>query len=75
MTSGRRDTFLDNCRHPRAILNRLYDVMNRALVYGHAIAIGHPHPETAEALHMFWSEIQDTPVRIVPVSRLLSDSA
>jgi len=75
MTSGRRDAFLDNRRHPQAILNRLYDVMNQALIHGHAIAIGHPYPETAAALRMFWSEIQDTSVRIVPVSRLLTESA
>ena len=74
MTSGRRDTFLDTRRQIRVILNRLYDVMNRALVHGHAIAIGHPYPETAAALRMFCSEIQDTPVSVVPVSRLLSGS-
>lgn len=74
MTSGRRDTFLDNDRCPQAILNNLYDAMNRALVYGHAIAIGHPYPETAAALRLFWSEIQDTPIRLTPVSRLLSES-
>ena len=72
MTSGRRDAFLDNHRHPQAILNRLYDVMNQALIHGHAIAIGHPYPETAAALRVFWSEIQGTPVRMVPVSRLLT---
>jgi uncharacterized protein len=71
MTSGRRDAFLDNHRHPRAILSRLYDVMNLALIHGQAIAIGHPHPETAEALRVFISEIDGTPIRVVPVSRLL----
>jgi polysaccharide deacetylase 2 family uncharacterized protein YibQ len=75
MPRGRRDTFLDNHRQPQAILNRLYDVMNQALVHGHAIAIGHPYPETAAALRVFWSEIQGTPVRMVPVSRLLTDGA
>lgn len=75
MTSGRRDAFLDNRRHPQAILNRLYDVMNQALIHGHAIAIGHPYPETAAALRVFLSEIQDTSVRIVPVSRLLTETA
>lgn len=71
MTRGRRDIFLDTDRRPLAILNRLYDVMNRALIHGQAIAIGHPYPETAAALQTFWSEIQDTPVRMVPVSQLL----
>jgi len=73
MPRGRRDTFLDNHRHPQAILNRLYGVMNQALAHGHAIAIGHPYPETAAALRVFWSEIQGTPVRLVPVSRLLTE--
>jgi len=45
------------------------------LVHGHAIAIGHPYPETAAALRVFWSEIQDTPVHVVPVSRLLTKEA
>jgi len=75
MTSGRRDTFLDNDRCPQTILNHLYNAMNRALVYGHAIAIGHPYPETAAALRLFWSEVQDTPLCLTPVSRLLSKSA
>jgi uncharacterized protein len=74
MTSGRRDTFLDNHRRFQAILNRLYDVMNQALVHGHAIAIGHPYPETAAALRVFWSEIQGTPIQMVPVSRLLTET-
>ena len=74
MTSGRRDTFLDVHRHPQAILNCLYDAMNRALIYGNAIAIGHPYPETAAALRIFCSEIQNTPVRMVPVSQILTES-
>jgi polysaccharide deacetylase 2 family uncharacterized protein YibQ len=75
MTSGRRDAFLDNDRRPQAILNRLYDVMNHALIHGQAIAIGHPYPETAAALGTFCSEIQDTTVRLVAVSRLLLEGA
>jgi polysaccharide deacetylase 2 family uncharacterized protein YibQ len=71
MTSGRRDTFLDTNRHPRAILNRLYDVMNLALIHGQAIAIGHPYPETVDALRVFVSETDGTPIRVVPVSSLL----
>lgn len=73
MTSGRRDIFLDNDRRPQAILDRLYGVLHRALTHGHAIAIGHPYPQTAAALRTFCSEIEDTPVRMVPVSRLLTE--
>jgi polysaccharide deacetylase 2 family uncharacterized protein YibQ len=71
MTSGCNDAFLDSDRRPEAILNRLYAVMNHALIHGRAIAIGHPYPQTAAALGVFCSEIQDTPVRLVPVSQLL----
>ena len=72
MTSGRRDAFLDNQRHPRDIVNRLYDVMNLAFTHGQAIAIGHPYPETANALQVFISEIEGAPIRVVPVSHLLT---
>ena len=72
MTSGRRNVFLDTDRRPQAILNALYGVMHHALMRGEAIAIGHPYPETAAALALFHSEIQGTPIRIVPVSHLLA---
>lgn len=72
LTSGRRNVFLDTDRRPQAILNTLYAAMGHALRHGQAIAIGHPYPETAAALALFCSEIQDTPIRIVPVSRLLA---
>lgn len=72
MSSGRRDAFLDTHRQTQSILNRLYGVMNRALVQGRAIAIGHPYPETAEALRIFFSETHDTVIQTVPVSQLLS---
>lgn len=72
MHSGRRDAFLDIDRRPQAILHCLYAVLNQALMHGQAIAIGHPYPETAAALALFSSEIQDTPVRMVPVSHLLA---
>jgi polysaccharide deacetylase 2 family uncharacterized protein YibQ len=75
MASGRNDAFLDRDRHPQAILHRLYAVMNHALIHGQAIAIGHPYPETAAALGVFCSEIQDTPVRMVPVSHLLASAS
>ena len=75
MTSGRNDSFLDSDRRPQAILHRLYAVMNHAFIHGQAIAIGHPYPETAVALGIFYSEIRDTPVRMVPVSRLLTDAS
>ena len=72
MSSGRRDAFLDTRRQTQSILDRLYGVMGHALSHGHAIAIGHPYPETAEALRVFFSETHGTSIRMVPVSQLLS---
>ncbi len=75
MTTGRRDAFLDNTRHPADIIQRLYRLVNHALVTGTAIGIGHPFPTTAMAIRQFCSEIQGTGVNIVPVSEVLEPTA
>nr|MBL0716302.1 divergent polysaccharide deacetylase family protein [Desulfobacterales bacterium] len=75
MNTGRRDTFLDNTRHPNTIIDQLYQLIDRALSTGSAIGIGDPYPETALALHQFCSEIQGTGVEIVPVSAVLDHTS
>ena len=75
MTTGRRNAFLDNTRHPADILQRLYHLVDHALFTGAAIGIGHPFPETAMAIRQFCSEIQGTGVHIVPVSEVLEHTA
>lgn len=72
MATGRRNAFLDNTRHPANIIQRLYHLVDHALLTGAAIGIGHPFPETAIAIRQFCSEIQGTGVHIVPVSEVLA---
>jgi len=45
-----RDVFLDNVQRPKAILKQLRLAIRIAKKRGYAIAIGHPHPATFEAL-------------------------
>ncbi len=49
----RRYVFLDNTRDARAILRQLKTTEALALKTGQALAIGHPYPETLEALRAF----------------------
>lgn len=49
----RRYVFLDNVRDVRAILRQLRTTESLALKTGQALAIGHPYPETLEALRAF----------------------
>ncbi|MGD8242771.1 MAG: divergent polysaccharide deacetylase family protein, partial [Desulfobacterales bacterium] len=72
MATGRRNAFLDNTRHPANIIQRLYHLVDHALLTGAAIGIGHPFPETAIGIRQFCSEIQGTGVHIVPVSEVLA---
>ena len=45
-----RDIFLDNDRALASIRRQLARTVARARGHGHAIAIGHPYPETLDAL-------------------------
>ncbi len=71
MSAGRRDAFLDTIRHADAIILRLYQLVNCALVTGTAIGIGHPFPETAAAIHQFSAEIEGTGVEIASISSVV----
>jgi len=51
----RRYVFLDNTRDVRTILRQLKTTETLALKTGQALAIGHPYPETLEALRAFAS--------------------
>ena len=60
----RRYVFLDNSRDTRAILRQLKTTEALALKTGQALAIGHPYPETLEALRAFAAS-RDTRVAMV----------
>jgi polysaccharide deacetylase 2 family uncharacterized protein YibQ len=64
----RRDVFLDNDRNVRAILAQLDKAERAAAKNGQAVAIGHPYPETLEALTR-WSR-RPGRVQVVPLTAL-----
>jgi len=68
----KRDVFLDNQRTQPAIRKQLKTAIALAERQGYAIAIGHPYPETVAVLQDADSLLANTPVRVVPVSTLLS---
>ncbi len=67
-----RNVFLDNVRHKEAIIYQLKKAENLALRYGHAVAIGHPYPETLQALKT-WSENRSPKVHFARIDDLLLD--
>ncbi|MBI9078195.1 MAG: divergent polysaccharide deacetylase family protein [Pseudodesulfovibrio sp.] len=64
-----RDTFLDNVKDVSAIVHQLKKTERVAIRQGHAIAIGHPYPETLAALKQ-WSNNRDKTIIILPISKL-----
>jgi len=67
-----RDTFLDNVKDVNAIVHQLKKSERVALSKGHAIAIGHPYPETLAALKQ-WAQNRDDAIKILPISLLSSE--
>jgi hypothetical protein len=65
----RRSIFLDNVRETDLILDQLEKAERIARISGQAIAIGHPYPETLEALKV-WRLSRSGDVQVVSVSEL-----
>jgi hypothetical protein len=70
--SAERDVFLDNERAPAAIRAQLAEVERIARRTGRCIAIGHPYPETLDALSAWLAEIDAKGLMLVPVSALVA---
>ncbi|MCF8468777.1 MAG: divergent polysaccharide deacetylase family protein [Sneathiella sp.] len=68
MPSAKRDVFIDNVIAEQAILLQLQKVERIAEHNGVAIAIGHPHPATIEALKKWLPEMKKRGFLFVPVS-------
>jgi polysaccharide deacetylase 2 family uncharacterized protein YibQ len=71
MATACRNIFLDNQPEVSYIDRQLKRLKDHASRYGHAIGIGHPHPETADVIGHFAEEMGEAPVRFVHVSQLL----
>lgn len=67
----RRHIFLDNIPNVQAILFQLRKAEQLAHNQGQVIAIGHPYPETIEALKL-WERERDQRIHVVSLGSLLS---
>ncbi|OGI46272.1 MAG: hypothetical protein A2151_09560 [Candidatus Muproteobacteria bacterium RBG_16_65_34] len=66
-----RDVFLDSERTSTAIAQRLQEIERRARTRGTALAIGHPYPETLEALERWLPGLAARHIQLVPLSVML----
>lgn len=64
-----RDVFLDNDPSVSAIVGQLKKAEDIARTKGQAVAIGHPHMETLQALQQ-WLKAKDSSVSVVPLTSL-----
>jgi polysaccharide deacetylase 2 family uncharacterized protein YibQ len=71
MPTAHRNVFLDNVRQESAIMSQLVHLQKHAMLYGRAIGIGHPFPETARAIGRFSKRLKQSNVSLVPVSEIL----
>lgn len=69
VTLYERNIFLDNVKDISAIKFQLTKAAKIARQRGQSIAIGHPHPETLEAIRQ-WAKESNGRIRIVPVENL-----
>jgi polysaccharide deacetylase 2 family uncharacterized protein YibQ len=71
LASAQRRVFLDHERSAEAIAAAWSRLIEHALAEGRAIAIGHPYPETLAFLARAIPALEQTGVRLVPLSSLL----
>lgn len=70
LRTARRDVFLDHQIDRQAIDRQIERLLELARQRGHAVAIGHPHPETIKALERWAPRLHDQ-VRLVMVSQVV----
>lgn len=68
--TARRHVFLDNSRRPEAIRQQFHELVRTAKRQGHALAIGHPYPETLQVLEEEIPRLAEQGVKLVPVRAL-----
>ena len=71
-TTG-RDVFLDHVISAEFIAESLAKVEDIAERHGTVIAIGHPHPETAEALSHWLPTLERKGFQLVPLSHVMAE--
>ena len=71
LQNASRDIFLDHVIEKEAIDVQFQRLLNRVSYAGHALAIGHPHTLTIEALTHWINIIEERGIKIVPVSEYI----
>ncbi len=66
LATARRDVFIDNARDVGAIGRQIDVAVEKARQNGRAVLIGHPYPETLEALRDATVRVRAAGVRVVP---------
>lgn len=69
----RRDVFLDNKLNTAYIQHQFEHLVELAKLRGHAVAIGHPHPETIRVLMKNLSELDKYGVTLVSLPDMIKD--
>lgn len=69
--SRSRDVFLDNDKSYKALDRQFNQLIHIAKQHGHAIAIGHPYPETYRYLKKNLPRLTQQGIKVVPASALL----
>jgi polysaccharide deacetylase 2 family uncharacterized protein YibQ len=67
-----RDVFIDNDLELRSVLRALAHAENIARRQGHAVAMGHPHDVTIEALKRWLPILDARGVALVPISAIVA---
>jgi len=70
-----RNVFLDNEPSLAAVEIQLYKLEEYARQYGHAIAIGHPHDATLDALEAWLPTLDKAGLALVPLSAIVKRHA
>jgi hypothetical protein len=70
-----RDVFIDNDLGHASVLRQLERAERIARFHGHAVAIGHPHDVTLEALRTWLPKLETRGIALVPISAIVARQA
>ena len=73
VSATRRDVFLDHERTVDAVAREFERLKSKARKRGHAVAIGHPCPETLEVLEEQLPLLEEQGFELVTISQLIRD--
>ena len=73
VSAARRDVFLDHERTVEAVAREFERLKRKARKQGHAVAIGHPVPETLEVLEQQLPLLEEQGFELVTIGELIRD--